>query len=423
MKVALTEAFLRSLPSTGVEKEFVDARSLGLSLRVTRGGIRSWSFRFRDKITRKVERITLGRYPTIGLSKARAIADAKRVQVSEGNNPREAIRKARAADRASLTFDELADVFMSHYVEKQTPKSAASTRSYLVKARGTWSGTKAKDIDRNDVIAFLRDRADTAPVVANRTRAVLGKMFSWAIDEGILESTPVVRIPKPAVEKPRERVLTDDEFAVIWRAFETLEARSMALAFKFLAVSGQRPGEVIGMSIAELHDLAKPNARWEIPGNRTKNGKRHVVPLPVFAKSIVQEALTLKPEGDESPWVFVSPRNPGCPFDRHSFARAMKERIIGCLEPSDGASRSLLATPPTPHDLRRTLVTGLSRLGFPRETIKAVVNHTESRDVTSAVYDWHDRTIEKTQALVAWQRHIVDLLGAAEPSNVIPMRE
>ena len=422
-KVALTDLWVRSAKPAGHRVEIVDSVTVGLTLRIAKSGKKTWTYRYRDRITRRVERLTLGTYPAVSLAKARRLADSRRGQVVDGKNPRQEIRKEKAAERAAIGFDDLAERFLKGYVERRTPKSATTVRSHLAAARAAWGARKAKDIDRSDVIAFLRKRADAgAPIAANRTRSALSRMDGGAIDEGILDATPMVRIPKPAEETPRERALTDAELGVMWTAFGTLESHAMALLFRTLAVTGQRPGEVAEMARSELIDFDRPNdARWEIPSDRTKNGRRHVVPLCALARQLVKAALALRPEGDDSPWVFVSPRNPGMPFDRHSLARAFAERLIPRLGDSE-TERRLREDRPTPHDLRRTVVTGLARLGVVRETVKAVVNHVDGRDVTAAVYDMYDRLPEKRRALAAWESHVRRITGDTMPRNVVALR-
>ena len=81
---------------------------------------------------------------------------------------------------------------------------------------------------------------------------------------------------------------------------------------------------------------------------------------------------------------------------RHSMSQALR-RIIPALDPTgeDGdIVRRLQADPPTPHAFRRTCVSGMARLGIPREDRKAVVAHAES-DVLAGHYDAYDRLREK----------------------------
>jgi integrase len=423
--VPLTDAFIRSFGTGKGRDEVFDARCPGLSIRVTKSGVKSWSYRYRDRESGKVERLSIGRYPAIPLAKAREIADEKRVSVAKGGSPRKEARKARAAYEAAMTVDALCDKFMAAYVAKKTPKSEAGTRSVLNAVRAEFGKRKAKEIERLEVIAFLRRKAETAPIAANRTLSAMSKLFGWAVDEGYLETTPVVRIAKPSLERARERILSDPELRVLWRAFDDLDFEAMTLAFRFLALTGQRAGEVLGMEVSELHDLSRPSdARWELPSARAKNGRTHIVPLPRSAREIVLAALKLREDkrDTDSPFVFVSRRNSGDRFDSHSLARAMKRLVLGLHPEGDdeAAVKSIQANHPTPHDFRRTMVTGLGRLGFRREDVKALVNHAEG-DITERHYDRYDRLPEKRACLAAWERHVMEAVGETEPeaANVV----
>lgn len=411
--VALTDAYIRAVdPPASGRLEVTDLRCPGLTLRVTTAGVKTFAFRYRDKLTGKVERLTLGKYPSIALADARRMAGEQRVTVSKGTNPRKEVRKAKAREQAAMSVDALLDKYLAEHVAKNTPKSAATVRSYLSAVRKAWGPRKAKDIERADVITFLRDRADAAPIAANRTRTILSTMFGWAVNEEILDATPMQRIPRPTKEeKARDRVLTDQEIALLWPALDGLDG-AMGLALKALLLTGQRPGEVLGMTRSELTDLDRPTlARWELPPERVKNGRRHVVPLTEPVLAVINAALALHDPEKPSPAIFASHRNEAVAFDRHSVARAMK-RLLRGLEPRDGNEAiisSLKAHEPTPHDFRRTAITGMMSLGIGRETVKSVVNHAEG-DITEAHYDRYDRLPEKRAALAAWAAHVLTII-------------
>jgi integrase len=61
------------------------------------------------------------------------------------------------------------------------------------------------------------------------------------------------------------------------------------------------------------------------------------------------------------------------------------------------------------HDLRRTMATRIRALGFPRETVDAVLGHRESRLVQT--YQVHDHLKEKAAALKAWERELARILA------------
>jgi len=429
--VFLTDAYLKAqkAPSAG-RLEIADAKSRGLSFRLTAGGVATWSFRFRDRLTGKVERRTLGRFPDMSLARARELADLDRAKVIDGKNPAAALRQARDAERRAISFDALADRYLTEHCERTKKATTASVeRSYLASARAAWATKKAKDISRQDVREFLDERAKTAPIGANRTLATLSQMFAWAVEREILDVSPIVKIAKPTKrESAKDRVLIEAEVPVLWRAFDSLD-QIMAAAFRVLLLTGQRPGQIVGMEIGEIHDLQKPGrATWHIPAAKrkdTRGTKRgpHIVPLPGLAVEIVESAIAAKSEDDKSPWVFWSFRNRGEAIDSHSLSRAMI-RLIAEL-PKDGDSAEavarLRADRPTPHDLRRTLATQLAALGIRREDRLAVLDHSEG-DVHDQHYDRYDRLPEKRIALEAWERRLREILGEKRAgADVLPM--
>ena len=180
----------------------------------------------------------------------------------------------------------------------------------------------------------------------------------------------------------------------------------VALALQVLLVTGQRPGEVAGAQRRELFDLDDPaKARWEIPAERMKARRAHIVPLAPMARELFQAALAGRPNGAG---VFGSRFSNRDTLARHSLSRAL-QRVIARLDRQDNAAASLANKPPTPHDLRRTVATGLSKLGVPREDRMAVLAHVAG-DVHGEVYDKYERLKEKRAALAAWERHVAAVI-------------
>src|SRR6266536_1188667 len=108
MSRALTDAMIRNVPAPAVGRiEIRDPACRGLELRITAAGAKSFAFRFRDKRTQRIERITLGRYPDLLLRAARAQADDLRRQIASGQNPANHKREAPAR-----TFAGLADRYL-----------------------------------------------------------------------------------------------------------------------------------------------------------------------------------------------------------------------------------------------------------------------------------------------------------------------
>jgi integrase len=119
------------------------------------------------------------------------------------------------------------------------------------------------------------------PFAANRARASLSALFSWAIGEGLLDSNPIVGTNKAIDETPRDRVLTGDELTLIWRHAGDLNYGAI---IRLLVLTGQRREEVGGLRWSELR---LPDGIWSISAERTKNGKPHDVPLSTLALEIL----------------------------------------------------------------------------------------------------------------------------------------
>ena len=407
--VLLTDALLRSIKPGEKLIEYWDTRVSGLCLRISPGGVRTWTFRYRPKDSTSFKRLSLGRYPEVGVSLARQRAQEKRVEVAGGADPQGERKAKRAA--SALTFDSLADDYLERYA-KPRKRSWANDALYLrAHVRPTWGPRPATRISRADAAALLDTIAKAAPTSANRTQSILSRLFNWAVESGLLEVNPLARMPKRAKEKAKDRVLAPDEIRVLWAA---LDDGSVAAALRFVMLTGLRPGEAAGATIAELADFDNSvRARLEIPGSRMKGARAHVVPLAPLAQQIVRAQLDRAVEGQEH--LFPSAFADKGPVARHSLSQALRRVIEGL--PDVKAIRSPY---PTPHDFRRSVATGLAALGVPREDRIAVLAHTQT-DVHAAHYDRYDRLAEKRRALEAWEAHVADIVAPKTADNVVKL--
>jgi integrase len=233
--------------------------------------------------------------------------------------------------------------------------------------------------------------------MAARTAAYGNAAYGWAVKRGAIEGNPFLNLPVAPTLK-RERVLTDDEIAGIWRA--TDGAGPFNGIVRLLLLTGQRREEVAGMTWAELSDDL---STWTIPASRAKNGATHIVPLSAPA----QDLLRGVPRSGE----LVFPGLRGT-FNGFSPAKAT-------LDTKSGVTNWRL------HDLRRTMATGLQRLGVRLEVTEQVLNHVSgSRAGIVGVYQRHDFASEKRAALDAWGAHVLAVVeGRAAMGNVVTLRE
>ncbi|MBW1992682.1 MAG: tyrosine-type recombinase/integrase, partial [Deltaproteobacteria bacterium] len=282
-----------------------------------------------------------------------------------------------------------------------------------------WGTSKAKDITKRDVIQLLDNIMERdAPIMANRTFAVIRRMFNFAMERDIVTASPCLAVKAPAPENQRDRVLTAEEIRIFWHA---LEGEVMGrvnpfikLILKLELITAQRKSECCAVAWEEV-DLEE--GWWTIPGEMTplrlqygveeglaKNRLPHRVPLSPLAQDIFLAARSLS--GD-SPWVFPSPQT-SRPVTPTAINHAVR------------LHRDSLGVNFVPHDLRRTAASHMTGMGIPRLVVSKILNHVE-RGVT-AVYDRYSYDREKRQALEAWGRKLQSIIGGAEEeTKVLPL--
>ena len=156
----------------------------------------------------------------------------------------------------------------------------------------------------------------------NRVHSLISKVFSFAIDADLLEANPAARLRKRGVEKVGRRVLTDDEIRKFWRGIVLPPvSRQVGLALRLALLTAARASEVAGARKSDFDHIDAPaRAAWPIPGERTKNKRDHLIPLPRLAVETVKTAVELS--GD-SEFVFPTRLGRGGPIDRHTLTVAM----------------------------------------------------------------------------------------------------
>jgi integrase len=235
----------------------------------------------------------------------------------------------------------------------------------------------------------------------------------WAVQNEYLEANPLDGMGKPAEATSSNRVLSDDEVRTLWVTLPTALARSVQCQqiVKLCLVTGQRVGEVAGMTRPEI-DLAA--REWRLPGSRTKNGHAHVVPLSDFAIQTIKAAAKNAAE-----------REAFFPCGEGSLSPvAVARTILRANEISDERPAGRFGIAPwSAHDLRRTALTGMARLGVAPIILGHVANHrTITRaGVTLAVYSQYAYGEEKRAALDLWSDHLRGIVGGGG-AVVLPLK-
>ncbi|MFD1304167.1 tyrosine-type recombinase/integrase [Methylobacterium marchantiae] len=183
MQKPLTDVLVRGVPAPASGRiELSDTRCKGLELRVTSGGARSWSFRFRDPRSGRVTRATIGAYPEISLADARERANGLRRSVAAGLNPVEEKRREREASNTG-TFKALSDRYLEEHARRFKRSAAADERNLRLHVLPKWANRRYDEIQRRDVIDLCEGMVAAGTATnANRVQALISSVFSFAVD-------------------------------------------------------------------------------------------------------------------------------------------------------------------------------------------------------------------------------------------------
>jgi integrase len=373
-------------PTIGKRMDYHDSEVRGLTLRITERGVKAWTVLYRHR--GRLRRLTLGDATIISLADARDQAREAIRSASKGGDPAAEKKQGRKAE----TIGDLATEYIERHAKRKKKSWKEDDRILRAEILPTWRQRAIKDITRRDVRMLVEAIATRgAGIMANRTTALLSKLFKFALDDELIDSSPAVRITRPAAEQKRDRVLSQDELRELWKSFDALSPE-MGAYFKLRALTAQRGGEVSSM---RWQDVDLTSSWWTIPAARSKNGLPHRVPLSAPALALLATLYaTARAEAD---YVLEGARG-----------RRQQSEAAATFTVPDFRG----------HDLRRTAASLMAGSGTPRLTIGKILNHVE-RDIT-AVYDRHGHDAEKRIALDAWARVLTVILDGKPAGTVVP---
>lgn len=416
-------------------------------LRVTCGstGVKSFIYRYRSPETGKLTQVRIGRYPEMSLADARvelarmkelrrrgicirAEADREKVRLHE-----QAEQEKRAAAIAAFTVEDLVELYLSEVIEDRfvddrrsgkkkripgtrQPKGQAETRRTLygdaVRVLGNRS---AAEITRKDVVEMIKGILDRgANVQAGSVLRELTAAYEYAIGVGKLSddfANPAL-LAKSSLKQAKvrltpvrgKRALSDAELKKVlaWLPGSGFSATQKGV-LRLTLWTGSRTGEVCA---AEWSDIDFDQATWHI--RESKNEAERYVQLPVQAVNFLRQQRLIT-----ETYVFPSTRT-GLPIQQKSLSEMkwhMKnpEKVANnrSFRPEQLWLDSILDW--SPHDLRRTVRTGLSRLGCRNEVAEAILGH--SKRGIEGTYDLHSYESECREWLQKWADHLDKLEG------------
>lgn len=381
--VKLTVRFIDDTLPGAKDQIFWDAELKGLGLKVTPKGKRTFFLFYRtlDHVQRKPR---IGDYPAMRPEQARKMAQAMLAIVRGGGDP-SATRQAKRAARDQGTLSEYFPTYMKSKERANRKTLPEVERIFRYNILPVLGAKKPEEVTAQDVTRLLDAIEVRSVSVAWSVRRQLSAFYSWVMPRLPQAAiNPMSNASRPPVLKSRDRVLTNTELKALWLAL-ALERVHWRTGIRLLILTGQRREEVLSADCSEF-DL--PNRCWTIPAARSKNGKAHIVPLSDAAVRLLADL----------------PMGTGPLFPSGTGAT------------SKAAQRIRDAMPGVPHwrwhDIRRTVATGMQRIGVRLEVTEAVLNHISgSRSGIAGLYQRHDWADEKREALNRWADEVAVIVA------------
>lgn len=385
--IHMTKSAVDALKAASKDTVYWDAGLPGFGVKVTPRSRKVFVVLYRiGGAGSRLRKYTIGPYGRVTLQMARAEAQKVLAARLEGRDPATEKRESKrrlTADRV----DDLIEVFIVQHVSK-TRKAAEISRLLRREVVSRWGNRCVHAIGKRDIVELASEIAQRGtPMAANTLLKVIKTFLNWCVGRAVIDASPAEGVPLPGKEVARDRVLTNNELASVIRAGRQIGGAYGGIV-EMLALTGQRREEVAQM----VGDEIDFNCRtWTLPGSRTKNGKPHIVHLSEACIKLIKRASR------SGSYVFsISGVRP---FQNFTNAKRVLDELSG-------------VTGWRLHDLRRTCVSGMARLGVPPHVADKILNH-QSGTISgvAAVYQRHDFLAERKLALERWGQYIETLVG------------
>lgn len=398
--MTFTALTIKQLPKRDKRYLKYEEGGKGFAVRVTPNGTITFVFVYRYE--KKLNYFTLGRSEQITLKEARKRANAARRKLEQGINPAVAKQIEKLKNLADPTIEELADEYIEKWAKPRKRSWTEDQRILNHDILPRWRQRKASSILRREIILLLESIVDRgAPIAANRTLALIRRLFNFAIERDILEHSPCSKIKALGKENRKDRVLNLDEIKLFWTQLPSAPmTEALKILLKLMLVTAQRKGELVK---AKWTDFDLQQRWWIIPSENTKNGNTHRIYLSDIGIELLAKLKELNPD---SQWLFPSPKA-NKPITPESIARGLSrsKETFSKIEPF------------TAHDLRRTAASHMTSIGISRLIVSKILNHADSS--VTAIYDRHSYDSEKKHALNAWASKLNQIILSGISINKI----
>jgi len=405
-----------------------DEEVRGFGCKVTPAGNKSFVLQYRlGGRGTPVRRYTIGSYGDWTPDQARDEAKRlKREFVDRGIDPIDD-KASRVRAATEFTVKALADRFDEFVKGKWKKSHQLAGQAMRLRILPVIGSKPIASVDEGDIEAILEGvknrKGEPLPGARRTTYAVLHRFFSWAVKDRTipLAHSPLATVDAPEPPAEREHTLADWELRLAWLAAGNI-GYPFGPLYRLLILTGQRREEVGGLDWRELNRSA---AGWQLPASRSKNGVANTIHLTDLAIAELDKIAG----GDKWPrrgLVFTTTGVTA--VSGHSRGKRRLDAEIAKLNAKEAEKAGEGVEPVAPfrvHDFRRTMATGLQRLGFRWEVIEACENRKAAKKArlgAGSAYQRHGWEEEKKLAWEAWSAHIAKLLTPSDESNVIQLR-
>jgi Integrase len=375
------------------EKAYKLADGAGLYLEVVPSGSRYWRMKYR--FNGKEKRMAFGVYPAVSLAQARALRDEAKKKLAEGIDPSFAKKEEKLVRDVLLnnTFQAVALEWHGTKVSRWSEGYASDIIEAFNKDIFPYIGqlpvNDIKPLVLLNVLRRMESRGATEK--AKKVRQRCSEVFRYAIVTGRAEYNPAADLTSAMSghESKHYPFLTVEELPDFFKALAGYTGSPLVvLAARLLILTGVRTGELRGAFWSEF-DLEK--AVWEIPAERMKMKRPHLVPLSTQALEIVQQ---LKVMSGQYPLVFPGRNDP---------RKTMSEASINQVFKRIGYTGKV-----TGHGFRHTMSTILHEEGFNTAWIETQLAHVD-KNAIRGTYN-HALYLEGRREMMQWYGNFIDEL-------------
>ena len=370
----LTDTFVETVKPQDRPFATWDSKTDGLVLTVQPSGSRAWKFVYRRG--GQPRWYTIGNASTVGLATARRIALKLANAVAEGGDP----QSDKKAERGKGTLAEFAARYRDEYAKKENRSWQQSDRLITKYVLPRLGKLRVADIRRDDVQKMF-DRLEATPVLANQVLAAVSAIFSWAVKKEVVAGEPV---PPDRPQRDRESVARSER---------------------------QRDRDALA---GTAFDLAADPVDRSAPGRGRRHAKRlhpgRLVAPPRSARSA--DRMGRHEELERPHGLAGAGRARSGRRSPRGGRRSRPNDVMREIVKRVGIERA------TPHDLRRTCLTIITRLGFGRDAMDRIANHEDGR--VRDVYDRHHYSEENRRVMEAVAGHVMAVAeGRRAAGNVV----